>query len=86
LKLHQLQIVKGTKMAQQYMENPETFSIFTMKDYIDLVCDFLERLNPNIGIERFVSSSPDDLLIAPDWGVKNFEFVHQLEKALRMRI
>ncbi|MDB4497869.1 TIGR01212 family radical SAM protein [Gammaproteobacteria bacterium] len=86
LKLHQLQIVKGTKMAQQYIENPESFSIFSMQEYIDLICNFLERLNPNIGIERFVSSSPDDLLIAPDWGIKNFEFVHQLEKALRQRI
>lgn len=85
LKLHQLQLVKGTVMARQYAEHPEWFSLYTADAYIDLVIDFLEHLNPRIAVERFVSQSPKELLIAPDWGLKNFEFVHKLEKRLEER-
>lgn len=82
LKLHQLQIVKGTVMAQQSKEHPEWFSYFTVEEYIDLCIEFIERLNPDIAIERFVSQSPKNLLLSPDWGLKNFEFVAKLEKRL----
>ncbi len=85
IKLHQLQLVKGTKMASQYAENPEIFHLYTADEYIDLVVDFLERLNPNIAIERFVSQSPKELLIAPDWGLKNFEFIDKIHKRLITR-
>ncbi|MCD6555575.1 MAG: hypothetical protein J7K64_00145 [Bacteroidales bacterium] len=81
LKLHQLQIIKGTKMAKQYAENPEMFKLFTADEYIDFVVHFAERLNPNIIIERFISESPADLLIAPKWGgLKNFEIVAKIIK------
>jgi hypothetical protein len=85
LKLHQLQLVKGTKMAQQFQENPELFHLYTADDYIELIIDFLELLNPKIAIERFVSQSPKELLIAPDWGLKNFEFTTKIEKRLLQR-
>lgn len=85
IKLHQLQLVKGTKMARQFEEHPEWFHLYTADEYIDLTIDFLEYLNPEIAIERFVSQSPKDLLIAPEWGLKNFEFVHKLEKRLEER-
>ena len=85
LKLHQLQLVKGTIMAKQYQEDPTIFNFFTADEYIDLIIDFLENLNPNIPIERFTSQSPKELLIAPDWGLKNFEFVHKIEKQLALR-
>lgn len=85
LKLHQLQLIKGTIMARQYRENPEWFNLFSVQEYIDLAIDFIERLNPNIAIERFISQSPKRLLIAPDWGLKNFEFVHKIEMCLEER-
>ena len=85
IKLHQLQLVKGTVMARQYAENPEMFNMMTAAEYIELVIDFLERLNPEIAVERFVSQSPEQLLIAPHWGLKNFEFVHKIEKRLKER-
>jgi radical SAM superfamily enzyme len=46
---------------------------------------FIERLNPAISIERFVSQSPDSLLIRPKWGIKNFEFTARLQKLLQQR-
>lgn len=85
LKLHQLQLVKGTIMAKQMKTNPEWFQFYTAEEYIDLTVDFIERLSPDIAIERFVSQSPKDLLISPDWGLKNFEFVVKVEKRLAER-
>lgn len=80
VKLHQLQLIKQTVMAKQYREHPEWFNLFEVDDYIDLCVDFAERLNPNFIIERFVSQSPKSLLIAPDWGLKNFEFTAKVIK------
>lgn len=85
LKMHQLQLIRGTIMARQYATNPEWFRLMSAEEYIELVIDFIERLNPAIAIERFVSQSPKNLLIAPDWGLKNFEFVHKIEKRLEER-
>jgi radical SAM protein (TIGR01212 family) len=83
LKLHQLQIIKQTKMAKQYFENPNQFHLLGLDEYICLIADFLELLNPKIKIERFVSESPKNMIIAPDWGgKKNFEIVAKIEKYL----
>lgn len=85
LKLHQLQLIRHTRMAQEYAEHPEQFHLFSVDEYIDLVVDFIERLNPAIYLERFVSQSPKELLIAPDWGLKNFEFTAKIDKKLQQR-
>ena len=83
LKLHQLQIVNGTTLARQWLEDPTIVKLYTMDEYIDLCVRFLQRLKPEIGIERFISQSPKDMLLAPDWGVKNYEFVDKLRAKLR---
>jgi uncharacterized protein len=85
LKLHQLQIHKGTAMEKQYRKNPEQFHLFSAEEYIDLVVDYLELLNPEIIVERFISQAPPEMLIAPKWGLKNFEFVAKVEKRLKER-
>ncbi|MFW6290639.1 MAG: TIGR01212 family radical SAM protein, partial [Mariniphaga sp.] len=85
LKLHQLQVHKGTVMEKQYSMNPETFNLFSAEEYVDLVVDYLELLNPAIIVERFISQAPPDMLIAPKWGLKNFEFVAKVEKRLKER-
>lgn len=85
IKLHQLQIISGTPMAAEYQKNPETFQLFAPNDYAELMVDFLERLTPTIAVERFTSQSPKELLIAPDWGIKNFEFVERVKRRLRER-
>ena len=86
LKIHQLQLIRGTRMAHEYEENPEGFHLFTEVDeYIDLVIDYVEYLRPDLVLERFVSQSPKELLIAPDWGLKNYEFVTRLQKRMKER-
>ena len=85
LKLHQLQLVRGTKMAQEYAEHPERFRLYEADEYVDLAIDYVERLRPDIVIERFVSQSPKELLIAPDWGLKNYEFTEKVKKRMKER-
>ena len=82
LKLHQLQLIKGTRMAEEYLANLADFHLFTPEEYIDLVIDFIERLRPDIILERFVSQSPSSLLAVPGWGLKNHEFVDRLHHRL----
>jgi len=85
LKLHHLQIVKHTIMAKQFKEDPDFFTFMELEEYIDLVVDFLELLDPKIIIERFFSESPDKMLIYPRYGLKNFEIKHLVEKNLKGR-
>ena len=85
LKLHQLQIHKGTRLEKEYAKNPEQFNLFTAENYTELVVDYLELLNPKIYVERFISQAPVEMLIAPKWGLKNFEFVAKVEKRLKER-
>ena len=85
LKLHQLQLIRNTRMAKEYAENLSDFTPYTVDEYIELVIDFIERLNPSIILERFVSQSPKELLIAPDWGLKNYEFTAKVNKRIQER-
>lgn len=85
LKLHQLQLIKGTRMASEYEKTSELFHLYSVDEYIDLVIDYIEHLRPDLVLERFVSQSPKELLIAPDWGVKNYEFTEKVKKRMRER-
>ena len=85
LKLHQLQLIRHTRMAKEYETAPEDFHFFTVDEYIDLVIDFIERLPQRIVLERFVSQSPKSLLIKPDWGLKNYEFTAKVHRRLAER-
>ena len=84
LKLHQLQLIRGTRMAHEYEEAPADFHLYEDVDsYIGLVIGYIQRLRPDLVLERFVSQSPKSLLIAPDWGLKNYEFNHRLQKRMK---
>lgn len=85
LKMHQLQLIRGTRMAHEYALHPEEFHLFSADEYIDLVVDYVEHLRPDLILERFVSQSPRELLIAPDWGLKNHEFTDRVKKRMKER-
>ncbi|BDD03227.1 TIGR01212 family radical SAM protein [Aureibacter tunicatorum] len=70
LKIHQLQIIKGTIMAHQFKNNPESLNLFEKDEYIDFVIEFLERLRPSIKVQRLVSEAPANIKLAPNWGVR----------------
>lgn len=83
LKLHQLQIIAGTPLAEMWCQNLNFVRLFTLDEYLKTVVHFLEHLSPDIVVERFVSVSPADKLIAPRWNrMKNFEVVALIDKEL----
>ena len=84
LKLHQLQIIKGTQMAKEYEQNPLSFNLFDVETYVDEVVRILINLRSDIILERFSSESPKDMLIAPKWGgLKNFEITDKIRNKMK---
>ena len=86
VKFHQLQIFKDTKMANEYLANPTDFHLFTLEDYIEFVIDFIERLNPNIVIERFAGEVPPRYLVSKPWlNLRYDQVLSLIEKRLEER-
>lgn len=83
LKLHQLQIIRGTRLARDIEQQLYTIRQFTPDSYIDLCCRIIEHTSPTIAIERFVSQSPDEHLISPRWGLKNYQFTNLLQNRIK---
>lgn len=83
IKLHQLQLVRGTRMAKDVEEGAYDVYHFTVEEYIALCCKVIQHTSPTIAIERFVSQSPDNLLISPRWGLKNYEFTNLLNNTIK---
>ena len=86
VKFHQLQIFKGTKMAEEFLQHPNAFHLFKLDEYIDFVIDFVERLNPDIVIERFAGEVPPRYLISEPWMKLRYDQVLSLiEKRMEER-
>lgn len=81
LKIHQMQIIKGTKLADIYDKKP--FHLYTAGEYITLISEYISLLRSDLILERFVSQSPKELLVAPQWGLKNHEFTNLLNNHLK---
>lgn len=82
LKLHQLQLIRGTRLTRQVADGEVSVAQWSAEEYADVCIDLLHRLPPHIAVERFVSQSPASLLISPRWGLKNHEFTHLLHRRL----
>lgn len=83
VKFHQLQIIRGTRLALEIEKGLYDVPRMTVEEYIDLCAKIVRRINPDIAIERFTSQSPEELLIYPKWGLKNYQFVNLLHRRLR---
>jgi hypothetical protein len=83
LKVHQLQVVKGTALANMYAREP--FSIFGYREWIEMLADFLERLSPDIVLQRLFASAPDDILIAPVWNKTRSQLLKDLDAYLEQQ-
>lgn len=75
LKIHQLQLIKGTEMEKQYLASPTDFHLFELEEYIDLVISFLERLSPAIAIERLAAEAPPRYLVVSPFGTMRYDEV-----------
>ena len=81
LKIHQMQIIRGTRLAEMFEREP--FHIYDVDEYIHLIANYIQRLRKGLVLERFVSQSPKDMRIAPQWGLKNHEFTDRLNNYLK---
>lgn len=79
LKFHQLQVVRGTRLAAE----ADAVATFSVEEYLDLCVEIVRRVPREIAIERFTSSAPASMLIAPRWGLKNYEFVNLLKNRFK---
>lgn len=83
VKFHQLQLFRGTAMAAEYDAHPERFCFWTVETYIDFVVDLMQRLRPDLVVERFASEAPPRFHHGPNWGlVRNEQLWAMLEKRL----
>lgn len=86
LKFHQLQIVKDTKIADQYLQNPKDFMFFELPEYVDFMVDIIERLNPSIAIERLSGEVPPRFNLGKRWGlIRSDQIIKMIEKRLEER-
>lgn len=85
IKFHQLQIIEGSALARQYTADSRCVELFTPEAYLDLCVEIVGLMNtlaPGTAIDRFTSSAPADMLVAPRWGLKNYQFVNLLHRRL----
>lgn len=84
VKFHQLQIFNGTPMADEWREHPEHFRFWTLEEYLELFTGILQRLRPDIVVERFAGEAPPRFHCGPTWGlIRNEQLLAMLEKRLR---
>lgn len=75
IKLHHLQIVKGTALAEEYEKDSECVHLFSPDEYAVAARNFLLHLRSDIAVDRLVSETPSELLLAPAWGMKPDAFL-----------
>ena len=86
IKIRQLQLIRGTVMAEEYKMNPGDFELFSLDGYLDLVISFTERLAPGIMIDRISGEAPPRLLDDPrDWHMRSNEILRLFEQRLEER-
>ena len=86
VKFHQLQIVRGTAMEREFASHPSDFVTFSLDEYLDFIADLLERLRPDLYIERFAGEVPPRFVNSTPWGLlRNTELIRLLEQRLESR-
>jgi len=78
IKFHQLQILKNTAIEKEFLTNPSAFNLFSLEEYIDFIISYVERLNPDIFIDRFLAEVPPRFLAVHKWGLLRYDQVLQL--------
>lgn len=81
IKIHMLHIMKETPLASYYTHHP--FHILTLEEYVQIVVTQLRHLRPSIVIHRITGDAPKDLLIAPEWTLKKFVVMNEIDKKMR---
>ena len=83
IKIHMLHIIKDTKLAELY--NKEHFHVLTREEYVNIICDELELLKPEIVINRVTGDPNPQDLIEPTWLIKKFGVLNEIDKEMVKR-
>lgn len=79
VKFHQLQIISGTRLAAMWRDSKSIARNWTADEYASFCKEILKRLRPDIAVDRFIAQAPDNMLLHPRWGLKNYQFEHLLD-------
>ncbi len=85
IKFHQLQMVRGTTMGEEFQERPEDFTDFTMEEYLNLMQEIIERLNPAFVVERIAGEVSPGMNLREGWGVRYDVVLRNFEELLEKR-
>lgn len=85
IKFHQLQVVKGSQLANEWRADPDSVPLMDVTEYVECVTDTVEQLSPYVKIQRLISECAPNLLLAPQWSLKQASMALLLEDALAMR-
>lgn len=85
LKLHQLQLVRGTALAREWLADAARVPLLDENAYLELLADFVERLAPTIRLQRLGSEVPPALKLAPHWNLRLSQLAPRLDAMLRAR-
>ena len=85
IKFHQLQIVRDTAMATQYKTHPDSFRLFELEEYLDLMVEVLELLNPDFVVERIAGEVQQGYQVNPAWGLRYDQVLRLFENLLKQK-
>ena len=83
IKIHLLHVIKNTPMARMLEKN--MMSLMTQEDYVNLVCDQLEILPPEMVIHRLTGDGKKEDLVGPLWSLKKWEVLNAIEETMKAR-
>jgi radical SAM protein (TIGR01212 family) len=83
VKIHNLHVVRRTPLEEMYQRGEVT--LFEREEYVQLVCDFLERLPPQMVIHRLSGDAPPDYLVAPEWCLDKSALLQKIHDELERR-
>jgi len=85
IKLHQLQLFRGTRMAEEFKNNPDDFHLFDMDDYLEFLVAYIEQLNPDIMVERIAGETPPRFAVVRPWGPRYDQILVKFENLLEKK-
>ena len=83
IKLHLLYVIKGTRLEELY--HGGQVRCLQQQEYVELVCDFLERLPQQMVIQRLTGDPHPQELVAPDWALRKNETLTRIAQSFKER-
>lgn len=78
IKMHQLQVLRGSRLAADILAGCERVDSPTLERYLELCVEIVRRVPRRIALDRFLASAPPDMVLQPRWGLKNYQFTNML--------